>query len=130
MSIENKDIVEFWLKAAKKDESVMKVLFANKKYADSLFYGHLVLEKTLKAVYVQKIQSSPPFIHDLLLLTRKSQLKVDEDVAKKLKIITGFNINGRYDDYKSTFYSVSTKKYALEYLEVIKSIKIWLLKQI
>lgn len=128
--MENKDRVDFWLNAAKKDESVMKVLFANKKYADSLFYGHLVLEKTLKAVYIQKIQGPPPFIHDLLLLARKSQLNVDDNFAKKLEIITGFNINGRYDDYKSTFYNVATKKYALEYVEVIKSIKIWLLKQI
>jgi len=89
-----KNVVDIWKKG-------------NKKFADSLFYGHLVLEKILKAVYIQKNQSSPPFVHDLLLLARKSQLKIDGGVAKKLEIITGFNINGRYDDYKSSFYNVA-----------------------
>ena len=49
-------------------------LFSIKRYSDSLFYGHIVLEKILKALVVQKIGEKLPKIHNLetLAVDRKS----------------------------------------------------------
>jgi HEPN domain-containing protein len=128
--MEMDDKIKFWLNAAKNDSEVMQVLFDNKKFADCLFFGHLSLEKTLKAVYIKKKQGPPPFIHDLLYIAKKSDLEITEDLAKDFKIITGFNINARYDDYKNTFYKEATKEYTVAYIEIIKEIKLWLENQI
>ncbi|MBU4478761.1 MAG: HEPN domain-containing protein [Candidatus Omnitrophica bacterium] len=37
--------VIYWLKIAEHDYETMLGLFKLKRYADSLFYGHMVLEK-------------------------------------------------------------------------------------
>ncbi len=63
----------------------------------------------LKAYYVKHISENPPFIHDLLRLAEKVELKISEKKKDTLDIISGFNINTRYTDYKQTFYKKFTK---------------------
>jgi HEPN domain-containing protein len=105
-------------------------LFENKKYTDSLFYGQLALEKLLKAVYIAKQDNSPPFVHDLLLLANKAGINVPDEIARNLKIITGFNNNARYDDYKETFRKEATKEYTTTFMSKIREIKKWLEEKI
>lgn len=49
-----KEIIEYWIKTARHDYKTMQGLFESKRYSDSLFYGHIVLEKVLKALVIQK----------------------------------------------------------------------------
>ncbi len=64
--MEKQNRVRFWLKSADEAMEVMEWLFRGKKYADSLFYGQLVLEKTIKALFISRTDKSPPFVHDLV----------------------------------------------------------------
>ena len=48
-----KEHVEYWLDSAKHDWDTVESLFSAGKYDWCLFIGHLVLEKILKALYVQ-----------------------------------------------------------------------------
>lgn len=59
---------DYWLKTAKHDYETMMSLFRSKRYPDSLFYGHLVLEKVIKALVVKKTKGHPPPTHNLLVL--------------------------------------------------------------
>lgn len=118
--------VNFWKKSANEAFEMTDFLFENKKYPDALFYGQLSLEKLLKAVYIARQDNPPPFSHDLLFLANKTGLQVSDEIARDLKIITGFNINARYDDYKESFRKVATKEYATTYIWKIKEIKKWL----
>jgi HEPN domain-containing protein len=117
------EMVNFWIKSANDAFEMTDFLYENKKYADSLFYGQLALEKLLKAVYIARQDNSPPFVHDLLFLANKTGLQVPDDFAKDLKVITGFNINARYDDYKESFRKEATKDYAATFIDKIKEIK-------
>ncbi|NOX87231.1 MAG: HEPN domain-containing protein [Chlorobi bacterium] len=45
----------------------MLVMYHSKRYSWALFIGHLMIEKLLKAYFVQKNESYPPYIHNLLL---------------------------------------------------------------
>ena len=47
-----KKIVEYWRKTAEYDYKTMVFLFKGKEYSNSLFFGHIVLEKILKALVV------------------------------------------------------------------------------
>jgi hypothetical protein len=57
-------------------------------------------------------------------------LDVPDEIARDLKIITGFNINARYDDYKESFRKEATQTYATTFIGKIKEIKRWLEEKI
>lgn len=83
-------------------------------YTWSLFMGHLVLEKLLKAWHVQHIHNTPPFIHDLVRLAEKGKLPLDEEQKDFLDTISTFNIRARYDDYKMKFYKKCSKDFTVK----------------
>ena len=76
------DIIRYWVSSSDKDMKVMSSLFKNGHYGWSLFLGHLVLEKLLKAIYVKNVDVSIPFTHDLAKLSEKAKIK---DFRKWLK---------------------------------------------
>ena len=68
-----------------------------------IIFGHLLIEKLLKAHYVLKNGEYPPYIHNLLRLAELSKLYITDDQKEYLATVTAFNINARYDDYKMSF---------------------------
>lgn len=101
-------------------------LFEKKDYHWSLFIGHLVIEKLLKAYYVQNVDSHPPFTHNLLHLAEQTELSLSEEQKDFLVTVTAFNISARYDDYKLSFYKTCTKSYTIEWIEKIKDFRKWI----
>ena len=108
----------------------MGSLYKNGHYAWSLFLGHLVLEKLVKAVYVKHVDANIPFTHDLTKLAGKAGLRLTEEQKDFLDAVTTFNIKARYPDYKGRFYRKATKRFTDNYLEQIKDFKKWLVKEI
>jgi HEPN domain-containing protein len=128
--MDKKKAVNYWLKSSANDWNVAKHLFKTKDYSYSLFLGHLTIEKILKALYVARYEKVPPFTHSLNLLAEKLSLKLTEEQIKLFNIISRFNIEARYADYKFTFWKRCTKEYTIRYLSKIEEIKEWLLSQI
>ncbi len=122
--------VEFWLSSSDRDHKTMKALFSTKRYYAALFFGQLLLEKTLKAIYINKKDTTPPFTHDLVLLATHCNLPINDERKKDLEDIGGFHINARYDDYKYEFYKKATKSFTQKYIKIIEENKKWLKKQI
>ena len=129
--IENIDkIVQHWLDSADKNQETMSHLIDSKDYSWALFLGHLVVEKTLKALYVKRLQKHAIFSHDLLRLANKIDLKLSEEYEEWLDEITTFNLNARYDNYKQDFYQLCTKEFADIWLNRVETIRLWLRKQL
>ena len=105
-------------------------MLLTRRYSWSLFVGHLVIEKLLKAYFVQVKEDYPPFIHNLLKLARDSDLSLDDDAKLKLTTITAFNLNTRYDDYKMGFQKKCTPEYTKEWVDKIGEIRQWIKKLI
>ena len=122
--------IRYWLDSADDDYETMSVLYNNKRYTWSLFIGHLMIEKLLKAYYVQIKEEFPPFIHNLLRLAEMTNLSVSEEKKVKLVTITAFNIQARYDDYKMSFQKKCTPEFANEWFENLKEIRTWIREQI
>ena len=104
----------------------MNNLFEKKDYHWSLFIGHLVIEKLLKAYYVQKFGGHPSRIHNLLRLAEKSDLALSEAQKDFLTTVTAFNLRARYDDYKMEFYKTCTREFTLEWINEIKGFRKWI----
>lgn len=95
-----KQQIKYWISAAEKDLPVVDHLFEKGDYHYALFFGHLVLEKMLKALYVKNKSGVPPFKHNLILLAQKAELELDESQTKDFESFTDFNIEARYPDEK------------------------------
>jgi len=100
----------------------MDGLFSIKRYSDSLFYGHIVLEKILKAVVVLATQKETPYTHNLVELAKLARLGLAEADMNLLAEVNRFNIRARYPDYKLKFYQECTKEYTTKYLMKIKKL--------
>lgn len=90
--------VHYWIKSAENDWIVAGHLFEKADYTYSLFFGHLTIEKLLKAIYVNKFDEPPPFTHSLVYLAEKINMDLPSARLDLLEIITDFNISARYPD--------------------------------
>src|ERR1700691_834098 len=97
-------IIQYWQDSSQHDYDTMLGLFRLKRYSDSLFYGHLVLEKILKALVVLQTKEHALPIHNLLLLLQKSGVELLKEEIEFISEANKFNIRARYPDYKLSFY--------------------------
>ena len=123
-------IAQHWLDSADGDLKTMTNLVASKDYSWALFLGHLVIEKTLKALYVKRLHKHPIFSHDLLRLADIIDLELSDDFKEWLDEITTFNLNARYDNYKQAFHKRCTRDFTDIWLNRIEDIRLWLRSQL
>ncbi len=126
--MDRKEIAKYWIKSSDNDYETMEYLFKGKNYPWSLFVGHILVEKLLKAYYVKSIDANTPYIHDLLRIADKAGLELSEEQKNFLDTLTSFNIKARYDDYKLKFYKICTKKFSAEYIFKIRKFRVWIKK--
>lgn len=123
----NKDkLIKYWIDGSDEDFDTMIAMLDSKRYIWSLFIGHLMIEKLLKAYFVKEKSDYPPYIHNLLRLAEKSDLKLSVDKKEQLVTITAFNINTRYDDYKLSFKQRCTPDYTVEWINKLKDLRLWI----
>jgi len=122
--------VEYWLTESEKDLPVAESMLTNGHYNWSLFVGHLVLEKLLKAIYVKEHQKLAPRIHDLVKLAKSINLNLSDQQLVFLSEVSDFNMESRYPDEKNQFLKQCNREFAEKYLKQIKETHSWLKKQI
>ena len=121
--------IDYWKKSAEHNWKTALDLLKTKHYDACLFFCHLTLEKILKGLVVERTNKPAPYIHDLERLALVAEIPISKEQSKYLKIITRFNIGGRYDDEKLAFYKSCAKEYAEKYLSISNELKLWLKKQ-
>lgn len=124
-----KQQIKYWKTSADRNWKTALGLFELKHYDSCLFFCHLTIEKTLKGLVVQKTKKLAPYIHHLEKLAELAELEITDEQRKNLRVITRFNISGRYDDVKYNFYKIADKLYAEKYLKISKELILWLKKQ-
>lgn len=102
------------------------LLYDAKDYSWSLFIGHIVLERLLKASVVKEIQNHAPYTHDLTKLAKLSKLDFSEEHLDWLDTISTFNLNARYDTYKEAFYRKCTADFTSEWIDKIIILQAWI----
>jgi HEPN domain-containing protein len=128
--IENiEKVIHYWKESSDQNYKTMHNLLHSGDYSWSLFMGHLVLEKLLKAHYVKSTGKHPFFTHDLLRLSKKSGLVTTVETEEWLDDISTFNLNARYDNYKQDFYLLCTKEFTFIWIERIETLRQWLIRE-
>ena len=123
--------INYWLKSAAHDLEAAETLFDQGRYDWSLFLGHLVIEKTLKAFYVRDNQNqAPPFTHNLSIIASHINLSLTADQENLLLELNQFNLRTRYPDYKLDFYKKCTFQFTEPYFLKVRELYKWLLRQI
>lgn len=62
----------------------------------------------------------------MLYLAEKIEIELNDRQKTLLDIITTFNIEARYDDYKESFRRNCTQEYTKEQIKNIKEVREWL----
>ena len=124
----NGEATSYWFESAKETIKIATDTFKLKHYDWSLFFWHLVIEKTLKGI-ITKQRKVPPASHDLLKLANFADLSLDSSKEAQLSEISTYNLEARYDDYKHSFYKKATESYTRKWVNICKELYLWLLKQ-
>ena len=115
-------LIEYWQATAERDYETMLGLFKIKRYPESLFYGHIVLEKVLKGLVVKETKKEAPKTHDLVKLAEIAKLKLSNKILEYLKIVGRFNMRTRYPDARMEFYKCCDLEYTKNNIEKIKKL--------
>jgi HEPN domain-containing protein len=123
------ELIAYWYDSAERDFQTMDHLFISKDYHWSLFIGHLLIEKLLKAIFVKNndLSINPPKTHDLLVIADKAKVNTSENQKDILDMITTFNISARYPDFKQNFYHKCTEEFTTSMIDKIKEMRLWLI---
>lgn len=123
--------IDYWKLTAEKDWIAANHLFEKGDYLHSLFFGHLVIEKLLKAHWVKDNQSDvPPKSHNLLFLSSQTMLNPDSDILRLFSQINQFQLDGRYPDYKMNMYKIADETYTQALLINIEKAMLWLMSSL
>jgi HEPN domain-containing protein len=124
--INYKGIIDYWLTEADESMTVADHLFEKKDFSYSLFFGHLAVEKTIKAIFVKNGNTQVPRTHNLLRLAKAARIQITDEQQSSLIRITTFNLEARYPDYKKEFRKKCTQEFTRIELEKIREVVKWL----
>ena len=113
--MQKKELIQFWLKSAEDDLKVCVSLFEEQHFDLCLFIGHLVLEKVLKAFWLNEHFPNPqPRIHNLAKLAEQAPLALTDTQKIFLLKVNEFYLQARYPEEKQEFSRICTAEFANE----------------
>ncbi len=130
MTFDLSKTINYWVESAAYDLATGRDLLESKRFPYALFFGHLALEKTLKAIVVKSTKEHAPFTHSLTLLASKAKMEIPESVIDKLAEYTEFHLESRYPDEKKDFYRRCTEEFARQKFGEIEEIYQWLIQKL
>ena len=126
MEFDVEKTVAYWLEGAEYDMGVAESLFQARRYPYALFFGHLALEKLLKALVVKETRKHAPYTHSLPLLASKLTSAIPEEITLKLSRFMEFYLESRYPEQQLTFYKKCNKDFTEQNLAEINKVFQWL----
>ena len=122
----HEELIEYWRLEAEDSLRVAGHLFEKGDYSYALFFGHLAVEKIIKAVFVQNTGEDVPRSHNLLRLAKAAKIEITASQQHKLVRITAFNLEARYPDYKREFRKKCTREFSEKEMQTVREVFSWL----
>lgn len=119
-------VAAYWRTEGEEALAVAQHLLEKGDYSYALFFGHLAVEKLLKALYAQERNDHAPPTHNLQRLASECGLPLNEARTEALLAITAFNVEARYPDLKRTFRVRCTREYARAQTARVEEVLTWL----
>jgi HEPN domain-containing protein len=123
--------IAYWLRSAEKDLETLHYLSKGKKFVQALFFGHLYIEKLMKALWIRDNPSFfPPKTHNILKLLSETRVDLTEDQRIFLFKLNQYQIESRYPEDIEKLYKVTNESLTKEYIHQIENISVCLLKHL
>jgi HEPN domain-containing protein len=90
--------VQYWITEACETLPAAFHLMRKNMPLESTFMAHLAVEKSLKALVVQKNNEFPPKTHNLIMLAEKAGLELSEKQLDFLETLNYFQLQSRYPE--------------------------------
>jgi HEPN domain-containing protein len=116
------ELINYWVSNSQEKLKTLKQLYSAKRYADALYYGHMIMEMILKALAVQTIGKPVARTHNLKFLVELAGLDLEAKEVQLIVRANEFNMEARYPSEKLEFYKLCTKSYADQYYQPILSL--------
>ncbi|MCL5878861.1 MAG: HEPN domain-containing protein [Deltaproteobacteria bacterium] len=130
MTFDVEKTIKYWSESSAYDLVTAKSLLEVKRFPHALFFGHLAIEKILKALVVRATKEHAPYTHSLTVLMKKTGIDVPVALIDHLAEYTEFNIDARYPDDKGEFYKKCTEDFTQKKFKELEEIYIWLTKKL
>jgi HEPN domain-containing protein len=130
MSFDTGKTVQYWKESSEYDLDTGKSLIEAKRFPYALFFGHLALEKLLKALVVENTKEHAPYSHSLPLLAEKSGIEISDELMDKLAEYTEFNIEARYPTGRKEFFQKYTEGFVKKKFKEVEEVYQWFQKKL
>jgi HEPN domain-containing protein len=119
--------VTCWLNLSDEDLRAGATMLAGGHYLYTGFMCHQCIEKIFKAVYEYRINDTPPYVHDLLLIVEKAGVfeMFDEEQVHFIEQLNPLHIRARYPDYKKDLAKELTKAVCEQYIDKTQKLQQW-----
>ena len=113
------ELIKFWLNSCLDDFKTARAMFLAHRYNYTMFICQQSLEELLKAIIVIQTSDQPPFLHDLILLSKKIRLTLPNYIQQNLRNINPHYIVARYklQRFDPKVYNQTTAKHTIRVTE-------------
>jgi HEPN domain-containing protein len=131
MAMTLQEHIQYWTQSAGEDWLAAHSLLRDKHLVQAMFFIHLNLEKLFKANWIlDNGESFPPMTHNLENLYAQTELELSASEIDLLKMVTTWNMEGRYQDYRNKLSKAYTFEYIQEKLLQIEALRKCLLERL
>jgi HEPN domain-containing protein len=105
------DGVSYWVELSEYDYETAEAMLSSGRYLYVGFMCHQTIEKILKAYFCSRFNESPPYSHNLTLLSEKSGIEdlLEDDFKGFISLLEPLNIEARYPTHKKELLKSLTK---------------------
>jgi len=123
---------EYWLNLCDDDLKAAKAMLESKNFLWMGFICHLIAEKSLKAVIANRSDETPPKIHDLQTLAKRSGIiaNLSEEQLTLLETLNPLQIEARYPEYKQRISETLTLEKCQKIFKQTEGFLCWIKQQL
>jgi HEPN domain-containing protein len=127
-----KEQISYWLNLAQYDLETAETLLNGERFLYVGFMCHQVIEKTLKAHYVNYCNATPPYHHNLGFFAKESGLleKFSEERKALISNLQPMNIEARYPSHKDKIFQALNQDRCALLLSQTRELYLWLRSQL
>ncbi|KKM12716.1 hypothetical protein SY88_02285 [Clostridiales bacterium PH28_bin88] len=117
---------ENWLASADYDLATARSMFRVKRYVYTIYFAHLAVEKTLKALVSEIMGQSPPKIHNLIRLVDLAGVEPPEEMRLFIGELNSVAGTIRYPEDLNNLIAAYPRLVANQYLKRAEQVIEWL----
>lgn len=116
---------------AEDDWAAVDVLFNGKRYLQSLFFAHLVIEKICKALWIKHNDANvPPRTHNLIHLLSTTPITLEDAETEFMIMLNRFQLEGRYPEYLTKMHSICNENFTQSVIQKTNDLRLCLLAKV